>query len=681
MKFLLSIKKTHQPYIVALLLVVMAFVFHYKTINEFPQYRHCWAQCDRYAIALGFIDNGGDLLHPQTFVYNKQFPDDFEKVRDNTITSVDFPIHDYIVSWLMRLFNSTNPWVFRLYTLCYSLVGFYYLYKLSALFTHSFAKQISVLLFALSSSTILYYQAGFLPTIPSLANGFIGLYFYFSYSKKQNNNHFYYAIAFITLATLARLPFAILLVGICCVEFLLLIKNKQIPYKKIIVLLLAFMLIAMYYSYNNYLRDTYGSLFLNYIIPAESFEVLIDYIIAVYERWLFQYFSVIHYALLAVLFVAYVINFIRKKTVALFLNSQLLWLTTILLIGCCMYYVLMAFQFLNHDYYFLDTFYIPIVLLFLFLIINIPEIKNSLVNTISKVLLLLLFIPLFIYASQVNKTEREQDFYKQKTTAQNFENAASLLNSLGIAKEAKILTIGTDGVNNAYILMQRKGYTVVTTWQPHKIELALSWPYDYVVLENNRLMNVVYNNYPTIISKLTKIGGNDNLSVYIKKKDNVPVSINDFFGLNYKTKLYHQSIHFDSIPTHFSNTNSVSDFTNKKNTIGKADSLTEYAITHHIKNISILNTSEQILKISANYFFKENLKSCLLCVSIKTNGKDVVFLTKDLSKENLKINEWITHETVFSLPQVTEPNTEIGIFIWNTGKNNLYYDDIDYSIY
>lgn len=678
---MLAINKRYQAYIVALLLVAVAFVFHYKSINEFPQYRHCWAQCDRYAIALGFIDNGGDLFHPQTFVYNKQFPDDFEKVRDNTITSVDFPVHDYIVSWLMRLFGTKDPWVFRLYILCYSIVGFFYLYKLNSLFTSSFTKQLCVLLFALSSSTILYYQAGFLPTIPSLANAMIALYFYFKYVKFQQISCFYIAIAFITLATLARLPFAILLVGICCVEFLSIIKNRKVVLTKILATIISFIAIGSYYVYNNHLRDTYGSLFLNYIIPAENFHVLVDYIITVYERWLFQYFSIVHYVLLVILTLIYLINLIRRKIQKVVLDNQLIFFTIIVLIGCGIYYVLMSFQFLNHDYYFLDSFYLPVILLFLFFVINTPPIIQRYADMIFKSLALLLFIPLFAYAHQIHKEEKENDFYKQKTTAQSFKNATLLLDSLGISKDAKILCIGADGVNNPFILMNRKGYTVVTTWQPHKIELALNWNFDYVVLENARLLNTIYNSYPNIINQLTKIGGNDDLSVYVKQKDNTQVNIDDFFGLNIKTKFYTQTINFDTIPANFTNTSSTIDLTDSQNRVGKADSTTEYAITHIIKLDTLLKQSNHVLKISSRYLITKQLGECLLCVSVKANGNEKAFLATNIFKDLMLLNQWTKRDIIFSLPQVLESNTEIGVFIWNTEKQEIYYDDIEYTIY
>ena len=100
-------------------------------MDEFPKFIHGWAQSDRYALAQGFINNGFNLFKPETLVYNHQFPTNWLRPSNSTITAVDFPIHEYMVAIIMTIVNSTAPLVFRLYTLLYSFVGLFFLYKLS----------------------------------------------------------------------------------------------------------------------------------------------------------------------------------------------------------------------------------------------------------------------------------------------------------------------------------------------------------------------------------------------------------------------------------------------------------------------------------------------------------------------------------------------------------------------
>lgn len=102
--------------------------FQKPTITCFPRDTHTWAQADRYAQALGFLQNDFDFFHPQTWVLNKQFPSDFKKASPNSITAVDFPVNEYIIALLMKLLGTTNPGVFRLYILFCSFAGLLFLF-------------------------------------------------------------------------------------------------------------------------------------------------------------------------------------------------------------------------------------------------------------------------------------------------------------------------------------------------------------------------------------------------------------------------------------------------------------------------------------------------------------------------------------------------------------------------
>ena len=52
-------------------IVIIGFglTFQYKYLNEFPSHIHAWAQADRYALSLGFLENGLDFFKPQTYIY------------------------------------------------------------------------------------------------------------------------------------------------------------------------------------------------------------------------------------------------------------------------------------------------------------------------------------------------------------------------------------------------------------------------------------------------------------------------------------------------------------------------------------------------------------------------------------------------------------------------------------
>ena len=172
--------KEKTKYILIFLgITLIGLLYNYKYINDFPSHIHAWAQSDRYSLAIGFTENKLNIFKPQTFVYNRQFPDKWEKSYTDKIVSVDFPIHDYIPAIIMSLTKNQSFWIFRLYILIYSFFGLFFLFRLSREITNSNIKAGLITFIAATSPIFVYYQAGFLPTIPSLANAMIGLYFYY----------------------------------------------------------------------------------------------------------------------------------------------------------------------------------------------------------------------------------------------------------------------------------------------------------------------------------------------------------------------------------------------------------------------------------------------------------------------------------------------------------------------
>jgi len=670
------LKASYHKYIILFIICFVSLFFQFKTLNEFPQYKHSWAQCDRYAIALGFINNGGDFFHPETFIYNNQFPDgNFMTIMKSTITSVDFPIYDYAASLIMRVFNTTDPWCFRVFVFLYSMIGLFFLYRLTALFTDSLVKSIVVILFALTSPAFLSYQSGFLPTIPSLANCMIALFFLFKFYRDHLKKDFYWFIFFVTIAILARLPFAIVLVAVICLECLSIIQERRIQYFKWILFFVSIAFVGAYYKYNEYLRAEYGSLFLNYIIPAKNWNELKEFLETTYDRWAFKYFSHIHYVLFIVLGLLFFFNRFIKKVNVSNLEKKLIWLSCILFFGCLLYYLLMSFQFLVHDYYFLDTFYTPIILLFLLFVVKIPGLQKLKLSLSINVLLLLIFIPSIFYAYTVLESEKSG----QSPTAIAFENADTFLDALQIPRDAKILVMGPDGPNNAFILMKRKGFAMMYP-EPERIPKGLNWPFDYLIIENQKLVNTIYPYYPNILNEVQKIASNDEISVFIKKENNEKNDFDSFFNLNSKTIKFQQSISFDTIPDNCSGVDTLTDVCYLGKKAGFVLPTAEWGFNYSIKNLKYLNIAPSLLKVKT--FFRSNveLQECLLCVSIKSGDKDILFSANDLKYFNINEN-WNTREFVFNLPKIVETQYTLSVFIWNKGKNTLYYDDFEIKVF
>ncbi len=156
-----------------------------------------------------------------------------------------------------------------------------------------------MVIFVATSSVFVYYQGGFLPTILSLCNIFIGLYFYVSYFQKEKQCQFNFALFFFTLAALNRTSFLIPLIAILGFEFLRIIGKETSFVPKILPIFISLVVLIGYFLWNSYLRNEYGTLFLSGLAYVKTFEEIKSAILGTIG-WKYHYFSNIHYIILII---------------------------------------------------------------------------------------------------------------------------------------------------------------------------------------------------------------------------------------------------------------------------------------------------------------------------------------------------------------------------------------------
>ncbi len=673
-------KKAVKIIAILFLIATLGFVYHFKYINEFPSYMHAWAQSDRYALSLGFTENGLNFFKPQTFVYNHQFPDNWQIPSEKTITAVDFPIHDFIPAIFMKISGNSSPWIFRMYILLYSFWGLFFLFRLSFAVTKNFLKSVFVTVFAATSPVFVYYQGGFLPTIPSLSNAIIGIYFYYQYLAENRERRLLLSILFLTLAALARTTFAIPLVAVAAIEFIRLIKKETALLPKIIPFSLSALFLLFYLFYNGYLRKSYGSIFLNHILPPENLNQAKDIIKYVYENLTFQYFTRFHYyTSIAILLTGFIFLGLRKTRIEK-TNGYFGLLTATYLFGCVAFALLMLRQFPAHDYYFLDTFFFPVLMTLIFILTLIPitvnrDIKNTAIAVTGFVSLVLIIQP-----AKSQKQRREQlTGGRMLTTIDNYKSSSKLLDSLGIPKSSKVLVMDSDAPNIPFILMQRKGFAVMST-TPENIKKALTWDVDYVIVQNELFAADLYTSYPPILSKLDKIADNGKISV-CRLTENNPQSLFDFMRLDKKKPVYKKIVTFENLPDSlWQNFNPTEDRAYSGKFSGHLTPDVIFGLTYKENNLSVLRNDSHSLFFSS-YFITDTIVNCEIVVAI-SSGEEIIYY-KALNLKNLvsKRGVWEQVSLLIQLPQIQNNDFEFALYIWNTGQSELYYDDFIFAIY
>lgn len=498
-------------HVIAFMLLVAAGLFIQRGyMNEYPSHIHAWAEQDHYALSLGFINNGFDLFHPETMIYNKQFPEWWHEAYDDTVTAVDFPIHEYCIALLMKLLGTTSPWVFRLWTLLCGFLGLFFLYKVAYHITSDMTKSILVAAIALCSPVYAYYLNGFLPGIPSLSLGIIGLWFYLQYHDGGLCKHFHFCIAFLTLAMLMRTTFAIELIAIVCFELLRAFRKESSFLDKIPSLLIAVVSFSAYFFWNRHLRINHGSIFLSELLPPENWEDTKELLNDTYHKWKFHYFQRFQYhvfMLIAVLSVGFgIFKLLRKEKASSQHSLSLWWLPLIETFGCLLFSVAMMQQLPNHDYYLIDSFFLPLLIIIILALKALPKfpmVWGALsVGAVCAVML--------IQVRQEQFNRRVSENYAL-TSYQHFQDADLLLDSLDISREAKILCLYGYAQNGPFIQMKRKGFTVMSD-KDNLLESAFTWDFDYIVIENEKF-KAHFKDNSILLSRLKRIGGNDHLSV------------------------------------------------------------------------------------------------------------------------------------------------------------------------
>ncbi|MFL5764704.1 MAG: hypothetical protein ACJ77K_12240 [Bacteroidia bacterium] len=631
-----------------LLLVLLLFgagvLIYGPTLQLFPSFIHAWTQSDRYAIALRFLDNGFDLFHPATFNYQTV----------NGITRVDFPINEYLVAVIMKISGSTSPAIFRIYTFCVSIFGLVFLFLLSEKLTGSKLRSLIVVVFVFFSPVYFYYQAGFLPSIPAISCLFAAYYYFVCYRESLSRKKFNMSVFFFLLAALMRFPFIIFLFALALEQLWIVVKSKKLISWKWSAFFFAFVIFGAYYLYNVHLGRLYGNMFLDTVMPARKPGEMKAVLSEMYDHWRFHYFTTAHYIfILGLIFVAS-IQLIRTKRMTSQLKEYGMHFG-IAGLGAFFYFLLMARQFVAHDYYFLDSLFVPVVLLFILLLHAASE--NAIFNKVSWCVVAVAFTVVAGISCRNIQNERYTTgpWDRTEITRRNFTGTAAFLDEKGISKEAKILVIDAYTTNAPLILMNRKGYTVMGTTAKN-ISQTLAWAqWDYVAIQDDYIISDVVRSYPVITSMLTRVCGNGKVSFYRRSKNYQPKSMEEFLGIE------PQNIRRSEWSGEEVQLNADMEF-------GKA---TTADSTYHL-------FKEKGLRALADFYFQGKDLSGMKVVASYGGDYYQDFRLTDYFKAS---GQWQHAIFQFALPDSVAPSSELKIYLWNSEKKELSYKYWNVTVY
>ncbi len=416
-------------------------------------------------------------------------------------------------------------------------------------------------------------------------------------------------------------------------------------------------------------------------MPASSFQSFIEIVQTVKEKWSTQYFSTIHYIVFLLLIVFFFFAIIIKKADFSRVSKEILHLTSIIFIGCFLFTILMIRQFPAHDYYFLDTFFLPVIMLFTFILSVIPKPQTKLATIIFTGFILIVGIMLAYNAVGTQHTRRNTNSGdKTMATINNFTGTAAYLDSLNIPENAKMLVVPGYAPNIPFILMNRKGYSVMNI-NGENIKNALKWDYDYIVMQNEFFISDVYAHYPEIISKISRVWDNGNILICRHNEKDNDQNLGQFLGLNEMTPVLEKIMDYETAASEgWSNVTSTSDVFYSGNHAGTLTQDMKYGITYSTKNLPELKEKERLLYFQS-WFRYDTINDVKLVVDVREGDEHIYYQTTDLQNLLKNKNTWEKISLLFKLPKVNSDNYELGLYLWNIKGSSLYIDDFEIRIY
>ncbi len=627
-------------------LAVIAFYFYYSLMDVFPAHVHAWTQSDRLAIAQCFIQNGFDLFHPCNF----------NLITTNGITAVDFPIYEYLVAIISKTFNLDIVIVFRSLILIYGLIGCYFIFLFARLLSTSNFKAYILLIFTITAPFFSYYLNGFLPSIPAFSNLFIGIYFLTLFFKNGKYNNYLISISFISLSALVRLPYSIALIALLALIVIRQIRHKKFNFKILLPPILGIILVGAYFFYNQYLSHTYGNIFLSSFLNIDSLDTLNSVLAKMNERWLFEYFSPYHYGLLLLL-LGFSIYQITKKIKDSRLISIFLFFSGIYSIGSILFFVVMGKQFVDHDYYFMDSFF-PIFIILAALGISYLQIPKK-HYSLATAILIIFGGGMIAEAKSSLKQRYIEDIHNRSIVLYNaYVNSDSLLTANKVGKDDKILVIDAYSTNAAFLLMKRSGLAIMNT-DSLKIKEALKFDFDYVTMMDTFLFSDVIRYYPNLMYQLDFVARDKNIRLY-KRSENL--NTNHFFNELYASEYLNFGIDSGKVYQNFSN------YSNNQNGHLELNPSIEFGLTYEKSIENNQNDWAIDAVVQADYYLSDSNSTATL---VFTYGD--VYQSYYIQNHIDSIAHWQTLQFRIKLPYKEKENLKI--YLWNSDRTNMWYDN------
>lgn len=416
-----------------------------------PQGDHAWAQCDRASVALNYFQYAYPFFEPHTHnvAYNP-----------SGIAAGEFPLIPFLVSKLYGYFGF-HEYIYRIFTLFFSLVGFFTVFMISRIFLSRIIFQISASVFWILSPNLIYYSTGFLPDSVSLSFFAIAVYFLVYQEVISVKNILLFSL-FSSIAVLLKSSVLFLVVAI---GFALLVTTYKIGESKRILLrfislIIPFLFCLSWIIYARHSQQLYHSnIFKLGLLLPNTFQDLLDSGIRLAVN-LPKFYPLPILFLICFSLAFLVRNFQSANLLHVFtLSAFAMW---------ALFFVVMMRNASHHGYYHIP-FQIAISTLFISAA-GIAEQKEWNLKGIHFISIgLFTFCSWGLYATTIHKISSHQEFINSQ-----WKTLEPVLRNAGIKNTDRVFSAVDPSYNISLYFMNQRGWTCPEkVWDSYKID-ALS---------------------------------------------------------------------------------------------------------------------------------------------------------------------------------------------------------------
>lgn len=497
--------KTHLIFLFAIL--GMAYVYGiFKTMDQGPYSQHQWRQADCLTITQNYYQENLPFLEPKIHWLGEN--------QDGSTIS-EFPIVYYSVGNIWKIAGK-HFWIYRGIAFVIIVLGLFYLKKLSdrILDDPFWALFIPLLLF--TSPVLVYYSNNFLMNPLAFSLAMIAGYQYYVFYQEKKYKRLIYACLIFALAALLKITSLLLFFSIGAIFLYDVLRKKSFwsRWKEFLPFMGTLLIVAIWYRYaGHYNEEHMSGVFLQGLLPIWDMEwqEIVSHWGRLTTELVPDWFHPIGLAVLVVFLIYTVWKFKHVNTVL----RAILILISLGIIA----YMLLFFQVFNvHEYYLTNLLIIIPVLSITFL--------HTLKNTSRKwfdskwvklggiVLVSVLCYNAMVvnrlkYGSQnplvINSpllTQAKKDYWQwyhwdYGNSFTSLETIEPYLESIGIGKNDRVISIPDQSINISLFLMNRKGHTDFwysmspKTWgldRPGRIRKCIEWGDRYLIINKKELL-------------------------------------------------------------------------------------------------------------------------------------------------------------------------------------------------